>query len=366
MDTPVDVASFVVGLVLVAVTFDAALRTFVLPRGSSVRLTRLVWSGMRKVFWLLARPMKTYEGRDRVMALYAPLTLLLLPFVWLLLVVTGYTLMFKALDVDSWRTAFTESGSSLFTLGFVRPSNLPATVLAFTEAAFGLGLLALLISYLPSIYSVFSRREVQVAQLSARAGTPPSAVFLFIRVHRIGRLEELEDVWITWQHWFAELEETHTSLASLVFLRSPRHDRSWITAAGCILDSASLYLSTVDVERTPDAALCVRAGTDALRTIASFFDIPFDDDPQPSDATSIAREEYDDACRQLEEAGVPLKPDRDQAWRDYNGWRVNYDAPLVGISALVMAPYAMWSSDRSLTRPRRARSPRRSRPAPRG
>ena len=249
-----------------------------------MRLTRLVWAGMGKVFSLVARPMKTYEGRDRVMALYAPLTLLLLPFVWLLLVITGYTLMFKAVDVDSWRTAFTESGSSLFTLGFVRPSNLPATVLAFTEATFGLGLLALLISYLPSIYSVFSRREVQVAQLSARAGTPPSPVFLFIRVHRIGRLEELEDVWITWQHWFAELEETHTSQASLVFLRSPRHDRSWITAAGCILDSASLYLSTVDVERTPDAALCVRAGTDALRAIASFFDVGFDEDPQPSDA----------------------------------------------------------------------------------
>ena len=366
MDTPADVLFFVVGVVLVVVTFDSALRTFVLPRGSSVRLTRLVWAGMRKGV-LAGRPaQKTYEGRDRVMALYAPLTLLLLPFVWLLLVMTGYTLMFKAVDVDSWRTAFTESGSSLFTLGFVRPSNLPATVLAFTEATFGLGLLALLISYLPSIYSVFSRREVQVAQLSARAGTPPSPVFLFIRVHRIGRLEELDDVWVTWQHWFAELEETHTSQASLVFFRSPRHDRSWITAAGCILDSASLYLSTVDVERTPDAALCVRAGTDALRAIASFFDIGFDEDPQPSDAMSIAREEYDDACRQLEQAGVPLKPDRDQAWRDFDGWRVNYDVPLVGISALVMAPYAMWSSDRSLTRPRRARSPRRSRRAPRG
>jgi hypothetical protein len=353
---------FALGVVLVGVAFDAALRTFVLPRGSTVRLTRFVFTVVRKVFLLVARRARTYEGRDRVMALYAPLTLLLLPFVWLVLVVLGYTLMFKAVDVDSWRTAFTESGSSLFTLGFVRPSNLPATVLAFTEATFGLGLLALLISYLPSIYAVFSRREVHVAQLSSRAGTPPSPVFLFIRVHRIGRLEELEEVWVTWQHWFAELEETHTSLASLVFLRSPRHDRSWITAAGCLLDTASLYLSTVDVERTPDAALCVRAGTDALRTIAGFFDIPFDDDPQQSDATSIAREEYDDACRQLEEAGVPLKPDREQAWLDFNGWRVNYDAPLVGLCGLVMAPYAMWSSDRSLSAPGR----RRARPGPRG
>jgi len=227
-------------------------------------------------------------------------------------------------------------------------------------------MLALLISYLPSIYAVFSRREVHVAQLSARAGTPPAPVDLFVRVHRIGRLEELEDIWITWQYWFAELEETHTSLASLVFLRSPRHDRSWITAAGCLLDTASLYLSTIEVERSPDAALCVRAGTTALRAIAGFFNIEYDPDPAQSDPTSIAREEFDDACRQLEEAGIPLKPDRDQAWIDFNGWRVNYDAPLVGICALVMAPYAVWSSDRSLTRPRHAQVLRRNRRGPRG
>ena len=159
MDTPLDAVWFALGVALVAVAFDSALRTFVLPRGSYVRLTRVVWLTVRQVFLLIARPLKTYEGRDRVMALYAPLALLILPLIWLVLVMTGYTFMFHALGVDSWRTAFTESGSSLLTLGFVRPTNLPATILAFTEAMFGLGMLALLISYLPSIYAVFSRRR---------------------------------------------------------------------------------------------------------------------------------------------------------------------------------------------------------------
>jgi hypothetical protein len=352
VDSALEVVWFGLGLVLVGVVVDSAVRTFVLPRGSIVFLTRLVWLTVRRAFDLVARPCKTYEGRDRVMALYAPLCLLILPVVWLVMVIVAYMLMFHGLGVSSWRVAFTESGSSLLTLGFVRPTNLPTTALAFSEAALGLGLLALLISYLPSIYGVFSRREVHVAQLSARAGTPPSPVDLFVRVHRIGRLEELEDIWITWQYWFAELEETHTSQAALVFLRSPRHDRSWITAAGCLLDTASLYLSTVDVERSPDAALCVRAGWTALHAIADFFSIPYDPDPQQNDPTSIAREEYDDVCRQLQEAGVPLKPDRDQTWLDFNGWRVNYDAALIGLCSLTMAPYALWSSDRSLARGR--------------
>jgi hypothetical protein len=99
--------------------------------------------------------------------------------------------------------------------------------------------------------------------------------------------------------------------------------------------------------------LCVRAGFSALRAIADFFSIPYDPDPQQTDPTSISREEYDQACRELAAAGVPLKPERDQAWIDFNGWRVNYDAVLVELAELTKAPYAMWSSDRSLRlRPR--------------
>jgi hypothetical protein len=349
----VEVAWFVAGLVLVVVVLDAAIRSLVLPRGSVVVLTRIIWMSTRSVFNLIARASKTYEGRDRVMALYAPLTLLVQPAVWLVMVLAGFMMMFHALGVSSWRVAFTESGSSLFTLGFVRPRDLPTTAMAFTEAAIGLGILALIIAYLPSTYGAFSRREVLVAKLSARAGTPPSAIEFLIRVHRIDELHELNDVWKEWQEWFAELEETHTSQAPLVFLRSPRHDRSWITASGVVLDAASFANSTVDIPWSAHAALCVRAGYSALRAIADFFYMPYDPDPQQTAPTSVAREEFDDACRQLAEAGVPLKPDLDQAWVDFNGWRVNYDTVLVGLAGLTVAPYARWSSDRSLlTRPR--------------
>jgi len=350
VDAVVKVAWFVAGLALVFAVIDSVVRSLVLPRGSVVALTRIIWVSTRRVFNLAAGMSKTYEGRDRVMALYAPLTLLVQPVVWLAMVMAGFMMMFHALGVSSWRSAFSESGSSVFTLGFVHPRDLPTTSLAFAEAAIGLGVLALFIAYLPNIYNAFSRREVLVAKLSARAGTPPSSIEFLIRVSSIDELGQLDNVWQQWQDWFAEVEETHTSQAALSFFRSPRHDRSWITAAGVVLDAASFANSTIDIPHSPYAALCVRAGYSALRAISDFFSIPYDPDPQQTDPTSIARDEFDDACRQLAAAGVPLTADLDQAWIDFNGWRVNYDSVLVGLAGLTMAPYAMWSSDRSLRR----------------
>jgi hypothetical protein len=349
VDAVVKVAWFVAGLASVFLVIDAAVRTLVLPRGSVVSLSRVIWLTSRRVFELIAGRCKTYESRDRVLALYAPLTLLLLPVIWLTLILAGFTMMFHALGVSSWRTAFVESGSSLLTLGFVQPRDLPTSVLAFLDAAFGLGVLALFVAYLPSIYNAFSRREVLVAMLSARAGTPPSAIEFLIRTSRIDELRRLNEVWERFQEWFAEIEETHTSQAALVFFRSPRNDRSWVTASGVVMDAAALSNSTIDIPWSPQAALCVRAGYSALRAVADFFSIPYDPDPQQTDQTSIAREEFDDACRQLAAAGVPLKSDLDQAWIDFNGWRVNYDSVLIHLAALTIAPYAMWSSDRSLT-----------------
>ncbi|MGH2520419.1 MAG: hypothetical protein ACRDF8_11480, partial [Chloroflexota bacterium] len=160
--------------------------------------------------------------------------------------------------------------------------------------------------------------------------------------------------WEQWEVWFANIEESHTSLSALSFFRSPRPERSWVTAAGAVLDAAALHLSTVDVPRDAAAALCIRAGFIALRRIADFFDIAYDANPRPDDDISVERDEFDDACDRLAEAGIALRPDRDQAWHDFVGWRVNYDVVLVGLAGLTRAPQAPWSSDRSLRQPRSA------------
>jgi hypothetical protein len=211
----------------------------------------------------------------------------------------------------------------------------------------GLILVALLIAYLPTMYAAFSRREQLVNMLEVRAGSPPSALEMLLRFHRNQGLENLSDYWNVWESWFADLEESHTTLPALVFFRSPRAENSWITAAGAVLDAASITLSTVEIPYAVSAALSIRAGFLALHRIADYFDIPHPHDPHyPAVPICVSRAEYDEVVNTLAAAGVPIKADREQAWRDFAGWRVNYDRTLILLCGLVMAPQAPWSGDR--------------------
>jgi len=351
MRTLVAVAAFVAGAGLVVTIFLSAITTVVVPRGVPVRLTRAVFTTTRQLFRVRERFAHTYEQQDRSLALYAPFSLVCLPVVWLAAVLLGYTAIFWSLGTHPLRQAFITSGSSLLTLGFAAVDDLPSTVLAFSEAVIGLILLALLITYLPSMYAAFARREALVAMNAIQAGTPPSAVEMLERFHALSDLGDLEvEVWRPWAAWFVDLAESHTSLAALPFFRSPDHRRSWVTAAGVVLDAAALASSTLELRRSPPAELCIRAGFLSLRDIADFYAIAHDPDPAPDDPISISRAEFDEACAHLTAAGIVVRPDADQAWRDFAGWRVNYDRVLVGLADLVVAPPGAWSSDRRSAR----------------
>ena len=347
MNTLADVALFIGGLLLVYAAAMAAVRTFVLPRAAFVLLTRAVFIVVRDVFRLRLRWSRNYRTTDRVMALYAPIALLLLPAVWLVFVVAGYTAMFKAIGQGTWTTALRTSISSGSTLGFQRPADTASLLLSFSEAALGLALLALLITYLPSMYAAFSRRETAVALLEAPAGSPPSAETMLVRYQAIDGLDLLEETFVQWQGWFADVAESHTSLGALAFFRSPRPEHSWVTAAGAVLDAAALRASTLDLPRSAPAELCLRVGYLALRHIGEFFQIPYERDPAPTDPISVEQAEYDRVYDRLAAAGLPLRSDRCQAWRDFAGWRVNYDRVLIALATLTEAPEAPWSSDRA-------------------
>ena len=339
---------FVLGVVVVLGTLASAVRTFVVPRAIPVALSRAVFLLTRLAFQRTARRRADYAAMDRRMAFYAPTSLLLLPTVWLALILPAFAAMYWGLGGLSPWDAVETSGSSLFTLGFQHPANRWETLLSFGEAGIGIATLALLITYLPTIYGAFTRRETLVALLEVRAGTPPWGITMIQRYQRIGMLERTEEFFQQAEVWFADIEESHTSLGSLAFFRSPQPDRSWVTAAGAILDGGALMMAAIDVENNPYAALCVRSGYLALRRIADFFGVEYDPDPKPDDPISITREEFDAALDVLAAEGTPLKADRDQAWRDFAGWRVNYDTVLLTLAHLTMAPIAPWSSDRSI------------------
>ncbi|HRE46516.1 MAG TPA: hypothetical protein PLD47_02230 [Aggregatilineales bacterium] len=345
-----------IGVYIVLRGISSAMRTFVLPRAAYDPIVAALFRAVARLFrlYIKVRHIDTYEGRDRVMAIYAPVSLLLLPTVWLTTVLIGFLLIYWALGIGTLFEAFSLSGSSLLTLGFALTDTFLTKALVFLEATIGITLTAILISYLPTIYSAFSRRESAVAMLEVRAGSPPFVQTLVERYHGLGRLDKFVDLWKQWEVWFAELEETHTSLVALVWFRSPQPHRHWVTAAGAVLDSASFIVSALDLPRDPDAQICIRSGFIALRRIADFFGMEYNPDPKPDDPISITRSEFDIVYKALADAGVAMRPDRDQAWRDFAGWRVNYDTVLLSLAAMTIAPYGTWSSDRSVLHTRRS------------
>jgi hypothetical protein len=338
---------FIAGFIVVVLTLFSALSTFVLPRSARSQLNRIVFGLLRRIFESILHLVKTYERRDAIMAYYAPIAIMLLVPTWYILISLGYAAMYWALGVQDLLAVFRLSGTSLIGLGFDTSVSPLITILVFTEAMIGLILVAMLIAYLPTMYSAFSRREQVVNMLEVRAGSPPSAPEMLLRFHRNQGLEKLSDYWKVWEAWFADIEESHTTLPALVFFRSPRAENCWVTAAGAVLDAAAITLSAVEIPYEVSAALCIRAGFLAFRRIANYFDIPNPHDPHyPENSICVERGEFDSVLDQLAAAGLPLKPDREQAWKNFAGWRVNYDRSLILLCGLIMAPKAPWSGDR--------------------
>jgi hypothetical protein len=348
METLMKTLVFAGGLVMVILTLSSAISTFVLPRAARSQLNRIVFGLLRRILDFLVHFAGSYSRRDAIMAYYAPIGILLLVPTWYVLIALGYAGMYWALEVGDIFAVLRLSGSSILTLAFEAPRTLYITVLIFSEAMIGLILVATLIAYLPTMYSAFSRREQVVNMLEVRAGSPPSAAEMILRFHRNHGLEKLSDYWKVWESWFADIEESHTTLPALIFFRSPRAENSWVTAAGAVLDAAAITLSAIDIPYEVSAALCIRAGFLAFRRIATYFDIPNPQDPHfPATPICVERQEFEAVLNRLAEVGLPLKPDREQSWRDFAGWRVNYDRALILLCGLVMAPEAPWSSDRA-------------------
>lgn len=343
----------VAGAVLIVATLGSAIRTVILPRGVQSAITRTVFVLVRVPFRFVANDRRSYRDRDRVMALYAPVALVCLALAWVGLELIGFTLLFQGLTGSSFGDAYHLSGSSITTLGFAPADGVWPRTVAFGEAAVGLFLVALLISYLPSLYASFSRREIMVATLATRAGTPPRVTNFMIRHHSIGWLRDLGEFWLSWERWFADLRESHTSYPMLAFFRSPLPEQSWITAAGAVLDSASFHIAAIAGSDRGPASVAIRSGYLALRDIAGYFGVPYEPDPAPHDPIAVTRQEFDEVYDQCAEAGIELVADREQAWTDFAGWRVNYDTVLIALADITMAPYAPWSSDRSTADRRR-------------
>ena len=336
------VISGVVGILLQLSVLDAAIRTFLLPRVANVRLSRTVARAVGWIFRLLANSKRSYTVRDQILSLYASIVILTYQAIWLMLSLVAFALGFIAVGVPNVVRAIEISGSSLFTLGTTAGDGVSQNALEFIEAGVGLTLLALLIAFIPTLYSAFQQREISVSRLSVRAGIPATPWGILEVAQSVESYARLDELWQEWEQWFIEVGETHTTLTILNYYRSPTPDQTWIGSAAAVLDSAALFNAAVDIPASPSAGLCIRAGWITLRRLADYFQIPY---PVVVDRTipiAVSRHEFDSVLQRLERSGLPLVADREAAWHDFVGWRVNYDAIIEVCYDLFTCPRTDW------------------------
>jgi hypothetical protein len=318
------------------------MRTVMLPRAVPAFIARVTFLATRGVLRAAALRSSS-RRREELLSMQGPMGLLTQLATWVTLVAVGFAAVLWAADgrpasLVGVGDALRESGSSLTTLGLVHPYRPAGEALAYVEAAVGLSFLALVITYLPTIYGAFSRRETLVSKLSVRAGSPPTATGLLSQSWRLGRFDRLEEVWDLWEDWFIEVGETHTSFPQLGFFRSARASTSWVTAAGAVLDAAALIDAGVGPAPDSRAQLCLGAGIDAMSQLASYFGAP----GHGTDWPQLPRETVATTLTELAGTGVPLRCDEEQTWRNFARWRARYERQLLTMAALVDAVPTPW------------------------
>jgi hypothetical protein len=334
------------GALGVLVVLSSAVRSVVLPRAFPARVARVAFLAVRlPIAALSARDARRgrWRRREELLSLQGPLGILAQLATWTLLVAAGFTAVLWAVEHHpaspaGVSAAARESGSSLSTLGIVRPAHAAGEFVAFAEAGVGLVLLALVVTYLPTIYGAFSRREAVVAKLTIRAGAPPTPTGLLRRSWELGRFDRLEEVWHSWEEWFIDVGESHTSFPQLTFFRSPRSHTSWVTAAETVLDAAELVHHALDVASDSRSELTVLAGVSALELIGEFLGIP----PAAEDGPGLDRRVFDQALTELAQAGLPVVEDHERAWRAFADGRRRYESLLFTIAGLADAVPTPW------------------------
>ena len=337
---------FVAGALLVLATAASVVKTLIVPRGVTSPLAYAVGSGITTVFHLVADRTRTWERRDRVLAVLGPSLLLGILAVWLLLLLVGFALLTWPFDSNSLGDALRFSGSSMFTLGFAVPRDAAPTAIAYLAASFGLFVVALQIAYLPVLYAAFNQRELLVTMLESRAGSPPWGPELLARHQLVDIVDNLPHFYADWEEWAANLVETHTSYPTLIEFRSPSPLRHWVLALLAVMDAAALQHSLMPYTAPSETRLVLRMGYVALRGLSRVMRIPVVDDPHPDDPIQLTEEDFAGAVRHLKEAGWRLEREPSEAWPHFRGWRVNYEAPAYAIANVLEAAPAPWSGPR--------------------
>jgi hypothetical protein len=351
--------ALLVGALLAFAVLGSALQTVVLPQEGFPRLSQFVFA---LVYRILVHGREDDPRGRSLRRLYAPIALVSLPLAWMILMMVAFTGIYWGTHDLSWSHSFEVSVSSLTTMGFSEPQGTGRIWIAFVEATIGLGLVALLISYLPTIYSAYNGREKGTNRLRPVAGSPPAATEYLRMLQRLDSLESPE-MWQSAADWMLDLEQTHTAFPILTYFPESDPEQSWVATVGSVLDAAALVFAVSDVDfgevfadaqKGPLTVLVY--GLPLIVRIARAVNIPLPPPTRlpdlmeqlggPAPVTSISRADYDTAVRALSGILV-LAPDREEeAWRRFSWIRSTYDPALRALAGVTQAAPAPWTTDR--------------------
>ncbi len=345
------ILEIVAGSLVVLCTWISVIANLVVPRGLRSRYTRLIRDVVRGPFQLAADRCRTFESKDLILAWAAPLSILATLLSWLALSVFGFGLVLAGVGGINPGRGMLESGSSVFTLGFLSSSESRQTFVDFCAAATGPVMIGLLVGYLPAMYSAYSQREAEVTMLQARAGVPAWGPEILMRHVQVpGLITQLPGLYQGWERWAAQIAESHTSYPVLIHFRSPRAQRNWLIALLAILDAAALELALNPSKPKASMRLTLRAGFTCLREIAEVEGIPYEVDPDPDSEIALTYEEFSETLDKLRYAGYKMEKEGEEAWAHFRGWRVNYESLAYELAYRIDAVAAPWSGPRRTQR----------------
>jgi Ion channel len=344
--------ALVAGILLIFTVLFDAFQTIILPRRATgrFRLTRLFYISTWTPWTFVARRLHNSHKRETLLGYYGPLSLILLLVVWAAAMVLGFALIYYAIgspfndpaQPSNFHTDLYVSGTTLFTLGLgdVTPHSPLTRFLLILECGTGFGFLAVVMGYFPVLYGAFSRREVNIALLDARAGSPPSAAELMRRHSYDGAAQQLSALLIEWERWSAELLESHISYPLLCYFRSQHNNQSWLSALTAILDTSSLLIAGVRGQEARQAQLTFAMARHALVDLSQIFNRR----PITNAPDRLPHERCEELYQMLTASGIELC--YNDASRDrLRQMRALYEGHAEALSRFLLMPLPEWFYD---------------------
>ena len=330
------ILAFTAGLALVVAFFVSAMRVTLLLRRRHDRLASVAARATRRAFDLLVHLVPA-DRRSGLQDYLGPMALLALLITWFAAVLLGYTLMYWAVGEPSLAESLVFSGSSLTTTGFATPTSYAGRLLAITEGAIGLGVVAILITYLPSLQSAVQQRDVMASWVAARAGAPVSGP-AFLAWYYARKQGDVDEVWSTGEQWFRSLGQSQAAQPLLIAYRPLAPARSWVAAAGALLDAAALALTALALPDTGPPEVLLEAGVRALEELAGSVARSL----VPAQIEDVSPATYAAALDRLRASGAPVRSEAEATYDAFAALRARYLPSVQRLAAATETLAQVW------------------------